>query len=67
MKKDASLEKTIDPTAQQMLKKAAEERIETAWDRLESQEPQCGYGLLGICCRNSSPSRRYLPNHWRSA
>ncbi|MFX1519708.1 MAG: anaerobic carbon-monoxide dehydrogenase catalytic subunit [Promethearchaeota archaeon] len=52
MKKEMSLERTIDPTAQQMLEKAAEERIETAWDRLESQEPQCGYGLLGICCRN---------------
>ena len=51
MKKEF-LERTIDVTAQQILEKAAEEHIETAWDRLESQEPQCGYGLLGICCRN---------------
>ncbi len=46
------LEKTIDPTAQQALKKADQDRIETVWDRLEKQQPQCGYGLLGICCRN---------------
>ncbi len=52
MKKDVIFERTTDPTAQQMLEKAAEERIETAWDRFELQEPQCGYGLLGICCRN---------------
>lgn len=52
MKKEEIFERTIDPTAQQMLEKAAEEHIETAWDRLEAQEPQCGYGLLGICCRN---------------
>ncbi|MCX6348251.1 MAG: anaerobic carbon-monoxide dehydrogenase catalytic subunit, partial [Candidatus Aureabacteria bacterium] len=25
---------------------------DTAWDRLEDQEPQCGFGTLGICCRN---------------
>lgn len=52
MKKEFIFERTIDPTAQQMLEKAAEEHIETAWDRLESQQPQCGYGMLGICCRN---------------
>jgi len=51
MKKEDIVEKTTDPTAQQMLEKAVEEKIETVWDRLESQEPQCGYGLLGICCR----------------
>ncbi len=52
MMKEEIFEKTIDTTAQQILEKAAEEHIDTAWDRLESQEPQCGYGLLGICCRN---------------
>jgi len=28
--------------------------IENAWDRFEEQEPQCGFGQLGICCRNCS-------------
>ncbi|MFX1593314.1 MAG: anaerobic carbon-monoxide dehydrogenase catalytic subunit [Promethearchaeota archaeon] len=52
MIKKEILERTIDTTAHPILEKAAEEHIETAWDRLEAQEPQCGYGLLGICCRN---------------
>ena len=46
------LDRTIDKAAQEILEKAIEENIETAWDRLEAQQPQCGYGLLGICCRN---------------
>jgi carbon-monoxide dehydrogenase catalytic subunit len=25
--------------------------IETVWDRSEQQEPRCGFGELGICCR----------------
>ncbi len=41
-----------DPAAQKMLEVTAEEHIQTAWDRLELQQPQCGYGQLGICCRN---------------
>lgn len=52
MIKEEILEKTIDPTAQQMCQKAVEDGIETVWDRLEKQQPQCGYGLLGICCKN---------------
>ncbi|MHC1636024.1 MAG: anaerobic carbon-monoxide dehydrogenase catalytic subunit [Candidatus Methanospirareceae archaeon] len=44
--------RTIDDKARVMLKKAEEEGIELAWDRLEKQQPQCGFGLLGICCRN---------------
>lgn len=42
--------KSIDQAAQEMLKKAQEENIKTAWDRLESQQPQCGFGQLGVCC-----------------
>ena len=43
---------TIDRASQEMLGKAEKEGIETVWDRLKAQEPQCGFGLLGICCRN---------------
>jgi len=43
-----------DKAAQEMLKRANEVGIETAWDRFEQQEPQCGFGKLGICCRNCS-------------
>jgi len=43
-------EKSIDIATQEVLKKAKEENIKTAWDRLELQQPQCGFGQLGICC-----------------
>jgi carbon-monoxide dehydrogenase catalytic subunit len=42
--------KSIDLATQELLKKAQDENIKTAWDRLESQEPQCGFGQLGVCC-----------------
>lgn len=35
-----------------MLRIAEKQGRETAWDRLEAQQPQCGYGQLGVCCRN---------------
>jgi carbon-monoxide dehydrogenase catalytic subunit len=43
-------EKSIDPATQEVLKKAQAENIKTTWDRLEMQQPQCGFGQLGICC-----------------
>jgi carbon-monoxide dehydrogenase catalytic subunit len=51
--------KTLDPAAQQMLEVAANESIEISWDRWEAQQPQCGFGRLGICCRicNMGPCR----------
>lgn len=44
--------KTIDPAAAEMLKKACQECVPTTWDRYEKQQPQCGFGELGVCCRN---------------
>jgi len=35
-----------------MLGHTAAEKITTAWDRQEAMEPQCGFGQLGLCCRN---------------
>ncbi len=49
--KDVEL-KTIDISAQKIIEKAKDEKIEIIWDRFEDQQPQCGFGLLGICCRN---------------
>jgi len=43
-----------DPASCEMLKRAAAENIETVWDRYETMQPQCGFGSLGICCRNCS-------------
>jgi len=50
---------TCDPAAQKMLKRMAEAGEDTVWDRLEAQEPQCGFGQLGLCCRicNMGPCR----------
>ena len=46
------LKKTIDPAAEDLLEKAKADGIETAWDRYDKQLPQCGFGDLGLCCRN---------------
>ncbi len=40
--------------AQKMLHRASVDNIETVWDRLTRQEPQCGYCSLGLSCRNCS-------------
>ncbi|MFH1338238.1 MAG: anaerobic carbon-monoxide dehydrogenase catalytic subunit [Candidatus Omnitrophota bacterium] len=42
--------KSIDLATQEALKKAQEENVRTAWERLEQQQPQCGFGQLGLCC-----------------
>ncbi len=41
-----------DPTVPQLLEKAERDKIETVWHRYLAQQPQCGFGLLGVCCRN---------------
>jgi carbon-monoxide dehydrogenase catalytic subunit len=38
--------------ARAMLVRAREEGVETVWDRLAAQQPQCGYCALGVSCRN---------------
>jgi carbon-monoxide dehydrogenase catalytic subunit len=52
-------EKSVDRASLQMLQHAEKERLETAWDRWEAQQPQCGFGQLGVCCRicNMGPCR----------
>ncbi|MDP3792032.1 MAG: anaerobic carbon-monoxide dehydrogenase catalytic subunit [Candidatus Omnitrophota bacterium] len=51
--------KSIDLATQEMLEKARCESIETVWDRLGEQQPQCGFGQLGACCTvcNMGPCR----------
>lgn len=43
---------TIDPAAKQMQDRAHELGVETVFDRFKAQDPQCGFGTLGLCCRN---------------
>lgn len=44
--------KSIDQSTQKMIQKAESDGVELVWDRLEAQQPQCGFGQLGVCCRN---------------
>ena len=44
--------RSIDPTVHRMLERADELELETAWDRYEKMLPECGFGELGVCCRN---------------
>jgi anaerobic carbon-monoxide dehydrogenase catalytic subunit len=44
--------KSIDKTVDFILDNLRQKGIETVWDRHEQQQPQCGFGELGICCRN---------------
>jgi carbon-monoxide dehydrogenase catalytic subunit len=40
---------TVD---QVMLGRMKELKVETMYDRYQSQQPQCGYGTLALCCRH---------------
>ena len=44
-------ERTVNRDAREMLRRAEDEHIETVWDRLSAQEPQCGFCSLGLSCR----------------
>lgn len=44
-------ERSVNADTQMMLQVAQREGLETVWDRLEKQQPQCGYCNLGTSCR----------------
>jgi len=56
---DKILSRSVDPAVHDMLNRAKELGMETAWERYEAQLPQCGFGELGVCCRhcNMGPCR----------
>lgn len=45
-------ERSTDPASIEMLKHVALQQLTVAWDRHEAMQPQCGFGQLGLCCRN---------------
>ena len=45
-------DRSIDPASREMLSVSSRAGMETAWDRFDKQQPQCGFGELGLCCRN---------------
>lgn len=45
------LEKTPDPAVREMLLRMEQIGCDTAFDRFDQQQPQCSFGLAGVCCR----------------
>ena len=45
-------QRSTDAASIEMLSHVADQNIEVAWDRHEAMQPQCGFGQLGLCCRN---------------
>ncbi|KPK16481.1 MAG: carbon monoxide dehydrogenase [Myxococcales bacterium SG8_38] len=43
---------SINKDARAMIARARDEGVETVWDRLAAQQPQCGYCAMGVSCRN---------------
>jgi anaerobic carbon-monoxide dehydrogenase catalytic subunit len=41
-----------DQVSLDLLKRMKESGIESGFDRYDAQQPQCGYGKLGLCCRH---------------
>jgi len=44
--------RSSDPATIEMLCHTCGQDLSLAWDRQEGMQPQCGFGELGICCRN---------------
>jgi carbon-monoxide dehydrogenase catalytic subunit len=44
--------RSADPAAVEILRKAKSDGVDTAHERYAAQLPQCGFGELGVCCRN---------------
>ena len=42
--------KSADKAVNAILIQAKRSGVELAWDRAESQQPQCGFGRLNLCC-----------------
>lgn len=50
--KQKVLEQTPDPAVREMLLHLQEMGVETVFDRFDSQQPQCSFGIAGVCCKN---------------
>ncbi len=44
--------RSVDPVVDEMIAIAAKNSQSLAYDRYDAMQPQCGFGQLGICCRN---------------
>jgi len=50
---------TGNPVNDKLIDLAKKNNITTVWDRFAAQEPRCGFGTLGVCCKlcNLGPCR----------
>ena len=48
----SSQEQSVDPATVEMLEQVRGQDFSLVWDRYEEMQPQCGFGSLGLCCRN---------------
>lgn len=48
---DEVLEKTPDPAVREMILRQKQLGVDTTFDRFDKQQPQCSFGLAGVCCR----------------
>lgn len=46
------IEQTPDPAVRELLLHMQELGVETVFDRFDLQQPQCTFGIAGICCKN---------------
>jgi len=49
--KQRVIDETPDPAVKAMLLKMEQLGIDNSFDRFDQQQPQCNFGLAGICCR----------------
>ncbi len=46
------MEKSLDTATLEAIKCAEKSSISTVWERYQAQQPQCGFGETGLCCRH---------------
>lgn len=49
--KQEVLDNTPDPAVRQMMLHMEQIGIDTTFDRFDKQQPQCSFGLSGVCCK----------------
>lgn len=45
------IDQTPDPAVREMMLRAEQIGMDTAFDRFDAQQPQCSFGLAGVCCK----------------
>lgn len=50
--KKTVIEQTPDPAVRELLLHMEEKGLETIFDRFDKQQPQCTFGMAGVCCKN---------------